>query len=57
MTTTGYRTCSCRDCFEVAIGEDGALCSDCEQAGCEPEGECQAPGAYGVEDEDSKEEV
>ena len=30
----GYRNCACRDCFEIAIGEAGAFCSDCEEAGC-----------------------
>lgn len=50
---TGYTDCACRDCFEIAIGVQGeALCSDCEAAGCDCEaGECQAPGAYGVDDE------
>lgn len=39
--------------METAIGEPGALCSDCESNGCEPnvEGErgsdCRAPCAYG----------
>ncbi len=48
---SGYRDCACRDCFEIAIGEEGALCSECEEAGCEAgaEKECEAPGAYGVD--------
>lgn len=53
---SGYRNCACRDCFEIAIGEPGALCSECEEAGCEAgtEQECQAPNAYGQgEDEES----
>lgn len=39
--------------METAIGEPGeALCLDCEEAGCEVgEGECQAPGAYGGDDQ------
>lgn len=52
-----YRDCACRDCFEIAIGVQGALCSDCEEAGClacdchNPDcgcthGECCAPNAY-----------
>lgn len=56
----GYHDCPCRDCFEIAIGgardENGdedptlpALCSECEEHGCSPDGdeECNAPGAYG----------
>ena len=47
---SGYKSCACRDCFEIAIGEDDepALCHACEEAGCEPntETECQAPHAY-----------
>lgn len=46
----GYTDCSCRDCFDVAIGEQGkALCGDCEDAGCEAnDGECQRDDAYGI---------
>ena len=46
---SGYIPCGCRDCMEIAIGEPGALCWECEEAGCEAgaEGECSAPGAYG----------
>lgn len=41
MTMSGYRDCACRDCFEIAIGEEGALCHECEEAGCEAHaGEC-----------------
>lgn len=33
----GYNDCSCRDCFETAIGvPDIALCHECDDAGCEP---------------------
>jgi hypothetical protein len=55
-TGSGYRPCSCRDCMEIAIGEKGALCHDCQKAGCSPLGdeECQAPGAYGMSEEASK---
>lgn len=51
---SGYRDCACRDCFEIAIGVVGAMCSDCEDAGCADAigGECQAPGAYGVNEEE-----
>lgn len=44
--SSGYCDCSCRDCFEIAIADDtktGAMCHACEEAGCEPDSECQAP--------------
>jgi len=49
--TSGYTDCACRDCFEIAISDDMAhpdLCNECEEAGCDAEGEseCEAPGAY-----------
>jgi hypothetical protein len=47
---SGYTDCACRDCFEVAISRDArrpALCAGCNDAGCEPGGECLSPGAYG----------
>ena len=47
MSESGYRPCACRDCFEIAIGDVGALCWECDEAGCEKGGECEAPGAYG----------
>jgi len=31
---SGYRDCACRDCFNIAIGECGALCWECYEAGC-----------------------
>jgi len=39
---SGYTDCSCRDCFEIAIGKRGiALCHACAAAECEPnDGEC-----------------
>lgn len=51
---SGYHDCPCRDCFEIAIGEDEdggpALCWECEESGCSAEGDedCQSPRAYGV---------
>jgi hypothetical protein len=49
---TGYTSCACRDCFEIAIGEAGkAFCLACQDAGCEGDGECQADGAYGESEE------
>lgn len=47
---SGYHDCPCRDCFEIAIGEDGdgnpALCNACESAECDASGgsECNAAG-------------
>jgi hypothetical protein len=41
MANSGYRPCTCRDCFETAIGNyDDAvcLCNECEDAGCDGEG-------------------
>lgn len=34
---SGYKSCACRDCMEIAIGDEGedALCHECEEAGCE----------------------
>ena len=50
--TVGYTYCACRDCMEIAIAgdddkPDNTLCGECEDAGCEGDAECQAPGAYG----------
>jgi len=49
----GYADCACPDCMEIAISDKGepAFCNDCVKAGCDGEGECQAPGAYGGSDE------
>jgi hypothetical protein len=44
---SGYVPCACRDCMEVAITDHGepALCSRCQEAGCEAgvEKECRVP--------------
>ena len=45
--SAGYVYCGCRDCFEITIGAPGTLCSECVEAGCDPDKECSAPGAYG----------
>jgi len=49
----GYCNCACPDCFEIAISGHGepAMCNECEEAGCDGESECQAPGAYGGDGE------
>lgn len=41
---SGYVDCACGTCFEIAIADDDqpyAFCHACEEAGCEPDGECQ----------------
>jgi hypothetical protein len=55
MSGSGYCACSCATCFEVAIADDtaqGALCWECEAAGCDPatDRECQRADAYGCDD-------
>lgn len=35
---SAYRTCACEDCPEIAIGTAGAICGDCEDAGCDADG-------------------
>jgi hypothetical protein len=45
---SGYTSCACRDCFEIAISEDESvpeLCNECEEAGCDCSGEseCKVP--------------
>lgn len=52
----GYHDCACRDCSEIAIGWGRPLCHECQEAGCDPTGECQAPGAYGGEEEEEETE-
>jgi hypothetical protein len=45
--------------METAIADDmskGAFCSDCEEASCEVDEECQAEGAYGGFDDEASEE-
>lgn len=39
-TASGYRPCACRDCFEIAIGIPGAMCNECDAAGCEHGEDC-----------------
>lgn len=53
---TGYVDCGCRDCFEIAIGKPGTFCHECVTAGCEPDSECCAEGAYGGDTEDDANE-
>jgi hypothetical protein len=50
----GYIPCGCRDCFEIAIGEPGDLCWECEEAGCEGDGECCRADAYGCDDSEGE---
>ena len=56
MSQSGYTACACRDCFDVAISDDMAhpeLCGDCEDAGCDADGEseCERDDAYGCSDD------
>ncbi len=52
MENTGYTDCQCRDCFEIAIASDDGshFCHECEDAGCDDDGECKSPNAYGSND-------
>jgi hypothetical protein len=48
---SGYTTCACPDCSDIAIGEPGeAMCRDCEAAGCDGQAcevdPCDACRAY-----------
>jgi hypothetical protein len=47
---SGYVSCACRDCMEIAINDEDepALCLECEEAGCSVDGdeECSAPHCY-----------
>ena len=61
-TMGGYRPCACRDCMEIAIGGPGSYCHACAKAGCDDyqgmrrmSQECQAPSAYGGDDDDGPE--
>ena len=47
---SGYMPCACRDCFEPAIGDEPpTLCWQCEEAGCDLNGEheCAGDHSYG----------
>jgi hypothetical protein len=41
--TSGHISCACLTCFNVFVGQMGEdeLCSNCEEAGCDPFGDCQ----------------
>ncbi len=54
---SGYMHCTCRDCFELLVGNEGDYCDGCQAAGCPDyqgvEGmnqECLRPDAYGEMD-------
>lgn len=47
---SGYVNCACRDCMEIAIGDNDAMCSACAAAGCELDAECCA-GCDGDDEE------
>ena len=43
MSTSGYTSCRCRDCMEIAISNDQDypdFCWECEEADCEEDEEC-----------------
>lgn len=43
-----YLFCICRDCMDIAVGDDPALCWECEEAGCEPLPATHAPTSLSV---------
>lgn len=48
-TKSGYTSCACRDCMEIAISNDTRrpdLCGECEDAGCDADGasDCRVDG-------------
>lgn len=57
---SGYVHCECGGCFDVTIAssnpEQPALCELCEEAGCEPECECQREDAYDAYKENARRE-
>lgn len=52
----GYRSCFCRDCFDITIGPPGEFCTECEEAGCSSDSDCTRDDAYGCGDEEEGEE-
>ena len=55
VAKSGCCDCACRDCFDVAIGDDDAglaLCLECQDAGCDDSGDCECcrDDAYGADD-------
>ena len=57
--SSGYTQCACRDCFDVAVSSDDSkpeLCSDCEEAGCSADGDCECSrdDAYGCDAEEEE---
>lgn len=54
---SGYVQCACRDCFDITIAsndpKDPNFCSECEEAGCELDKECQRPDAYGGDSDEA----
>lgn len=43
MSGAGYTFCTCGTCFDLTISGDMSepeLCSECEDEGCTPGGEC-----------------
>lgn len=42
MSKVGYNYCACQCCFELYVGEPGEMCDDCDVAGCDVDGDCEA---------------
>jgi len=46
---SGYTSCACRDCFDIAVSDDTrepGMCWECGEAGCEADSECSRDSAY-----------
>ena len=47
--SSGYTPCACRDCMDTVVSNDMGdpdMCSECEEAGCDRDGECLRADAY-----------
>jgi len=45
---SGYTSCACRDCFDIAVSDDVQdpdMCWECEEAGGEADGVCSRSGS------------
>lgn len=46
---SGYTSCKCRDCPDLAISSDDSeleFCNECEDSGCNEDHECERGDAY-----------
>jgi hypothetical protein len=54
---SGYHDCTCRDCFETAIGASNqGLCGECADAGCEAYSETECSVEHFEEEEEEQDE-